>query len=102
MRQCNLLTENIEISKLKNLFSTFFERLKFSLIIGNYWRVPEGSKFSEEKIISTGELLNFYQNINSTRGFLFHWSTNYSYQGALEFEPKLIILPEGFLIHWRD
>jgi len=45
------------------------ERLKFSLIIGDYWRVPEGSKFSGEKIISTGELLNFYLNINSTGGF---------------------------------
>ena len=45
------------------------ERLKFSLIIGDYWRVPEGSKFSGEKIISTGELLNFYHNINSTGGF---------------------------------
>ena len=31
------------------------ERLKFSIIIGDYWRVPEGSKFSGEKIISTGE-----------------------------------------------
>ena len=47
------------------------ERLKFSLIIGDYWRVPEGSKSSGEKIISTGELLNFYQNINSTGGFSF-------------------------------
>ena len=46
------------------------ERLKFSLIIGDYWRVPEGSKSSGEKII-TGELLNFYQNINSTGGFSF-------------------------------
>ena len=76
--------------------------MKFSLIIGDYWRVPEGSKFSGEKIISTGELLNFHQNINSTRGFLFHWSTKYSYGGALEFDPKLIILLVGFLIHWRD
>ena len=46
-----------------------YERLKFSIIIGDYWRVPEGSKFSGEKIISTGELLNFYRNINSTGGF---------------------------------
>ena len=37
---------------------------------GDYWRVPEGSKSSAgEKIISTGELLNVYQNINSTGGF---------------------------------
>jgi len=50
---------------------TLRERLKFSLIIGDYWRVPEGSKSSGEKIISTGELLNFYQNINSTGGFSF-------------------------------
>jgi len=46
-----------------------YERLKFSIIIGDYWRVPEGSEFSGEKIISTGELLNFYRNINSTGGF---------------------------------
>ena len=37
-----------------------YERLKFSIIIGVYWRIPEGSKSSGEKIISTGELLNFY------------------------------------------
>ena len=55
---CSSLTEYIAIN----------ERLKFSLIIGDYWKVPEGSKFSGEKIISTGELLNFYQNINSTGG----------------------------------
>jgi hypothetical protein len=40
--------------------AAYSERLKFSLIIGDYWRVPEGSKSSGEKIISTGELLNFY------------------------------------------
>ena len=40
-----------------------------TLIIGDYWSVPEGSKSSGEKIVSTGDF--------------FSLSTNYSYQGAL-------------------
>ena len=43
------------------------KRLKFSLIIGDYWRVQKGSKSSGEKKLFL--LLNFYQNINSTEGF---------------------------------
>ena len=60
-------TEPKQFHVIVNTFKTL--RLKFSIIIGHYWRVPEGSKSSGEKIISTGELLNFYQNINSTGGF---------------------------------
>ena len=60
---------DIKVTSLHNWVESVTnpEGLKFSLIIGDYWRVPEGS--SGEKIISTGELLNFYQNINSTGGF---------------------------------
>ena len=37
-------------------FSIQRERVKFSLIIGDYWRVPECSKSSGDKIVSSGEL----------------------------------------------
>ena len=75
------------------------ESLKFSLIIGDYWTVPEGqdSKSSWEKIISTGEFLKFYQNINSIpEGFLFHWSKLHFKMGRIWVLTKSKILLEGF------
>ena len=60
-------------------------------------------KSSGEKIISTGELLNFYQNINSTGGFSFPLE-KIAFQNGEDLSSYKEQNSTGgfFLIHWRN